>query len=99
VLKRILFVALISLTALVLAATGGCSKRHRVLVESNTCWNGDINGDQNINGCGNSTYRVTGPLRCVRVYITTTNGFVHVRIDDQPWATTPDQYGVVQACD
>jgi hypothetical protein len=88
----------ILLCCLVLVTTAGCSKRHRVYVESNACWVGTINSDQNINGCGNATYRIIGPLHCVRVTKTSLSGSVRVRIDDQPWASTPDQYDVVQAC-
>ncbi len=87
------------LACVALAAAAGCSKRHTIHIESNTCWSGSVNGDQNINDCGNATYKVIGTLRCVRVKVNTTTGFVRVQIDDHPWANTPDAYGVVQACE
>jgi hypothetical protein len=89
----------ILLLCLALAATTGCSKRHRVYIESNGCWSGNINGDQNIYDCGNATYRIVGPLHCVRVSLTSsTTAYLRVKIDDGAWVSNPDQYGIVQTC-
>lgn len=81
-----------------LVLTAGCSKRHKIHVESDTCWSGTVNDDQFIHDCGNSTYRVLGTLRCVKINKTTTTGYLRVRIDDRPWADTPDAYGSIQVC-
>ena len=90
--------ALVLLAALLLAATG-CSKRHKVEVQSDTCWDGLINNDQHINYCGNATFKVIGDLQCVKVQKQTINGVLRVRIDGRPWAETTEPNGLVQVCD
>jgi len=57
-----------------------------------------VNDDQYINDCGNSSYRVIGTLRCVKIQKSTTYGSLRVRIDDHPWIATVDVYGIIQAC-
>jgi hypothetical protein len=89
---------LLVLLCLVLAVAAGCSKRHRIQIETDTCWNGNVNGDQNINGCGNTSYRIIGTLRCVRVQKETSTGYLRLRIDERAWVDTPDQFGFVQVC-
>ena len=89
------------LLAAVLAAAlagGGCSKRYRIEIQSDTCWDGVIDDGQTIFDCGNSSYKVIGALKCVRVQKRTTNGYVRVRIDGGPWGETTDPLGVVQVC-
>ena len=88
---------LLVLVCIALAAAG-CSRRHRIQIESDTCWTGKVNADQSFSDCGNATYRVIGTLRCVTVKRETSAGYVRVRIDDHPWAETQDQFGTVQAC-
>ena len=83
----------------VLVASGGCSKRYRIQIESDTCWEGSVDNTQGISGCGNSSYKVIGPMRCVGVHKSTPNGFLHVRIDNGPWSTTTDPYGDIEACE
>ncbi len=78
-------------------AAAGCSPQHRIQVDSNTCWHGTVNGDQYISGCGPATYKVLGKLDCARV-IKESAGTLRVRIDDNAWSDTEDQYGFVQAC-
>ena len=90
--------SLLVLSCVLLVAAAGCSKRHRIQVESDTCWNGTVNGEQYINDCGNSSYRVIGTLRCVKVQKATTSGYLRLRIDDHPWTDTADSYGIIQAC-
>ncbi|MCC6348914.1 MAG: hypothetical protein IT347_04880 [Candidatus Eisenbacteria bacterium] len=93
--------ALLLLLATVLAgslATGGCSKRYRIEIQSDTCWDGQIDEGQGIFDCGNSSYKVIGALRCVRVQKKTAAGYVRVRIDSGPWAETSEPNGIVQVC-
>lgn len=89
---------LLVLLCVLLAGAAGCSKRYRIQVESDTCWIGVVNGDQYINGCGNSSYKVVGTLRCVQVRRNDPGGSLRVRIDEHPWVSATDQYGFVQAC-
>ena len=95
VTKRTFLVVLMGLVAF---AAAGCSPRHRIQVESDTCWTGTVNNDQFIDDCGNSSYKVIGTLRCVKIEKKTTYGYLRIRIDDHPWADTVDQYGIIQAC-
>lgn len=81
-----------------LLASGGCSKRYRIQIESDTCWDGVIDEGQTIFDCGNASYKVIGALSCVRVQKKTDNGYVRVRIDSGPWAETSAPLGVVQVC-
>lgn len=84
----------------VLTASAGCSKQHHIYVESDGCWSGTVDSDQYINGCGNSSYKVLGSLKCVQIEKSGTRGtYLRVRIDEGAWASTPDTYGVIQVCD
>jgi hypothetical protein len=76
----------------------GCSKRYRVQIESDTCWDGVIDEGQTIYDCGNASYKVIGTMKCVRVQKKTNNGYVRVRIDSGPWSETTDPQGIVQVC-
>lgn len=89
---------LLVLMCLLLLGATGCSRRYKVHIESNTCWDGLFNNEQGVYGCGNSTYKVIGKLGCVRVQKNTTMGYLRVRIENQPWAETADSFGVVQVC-
>lgn len=98
-MKRTL--VLLLLLAAVLAgslASGGCSKRYRIEIQSDTCWDGVIDEGQTIFDCGNSSYKVIGALRCVRVQKKTVEGYVRVRIDGGPWGETTAPNGIVQVC-
>lgn len=90
--------SLLVLMCVLLAAASGCSRRHTIHIESDRCWAGTVNGDQSISGCGNSTYKVLGAMRCVAVRRTDPGGTLRVRIDDHPWVSATDQFGNVQAC-
>ncbi len=93
--------ALLLLAVLVLGAlvgTTGCSKRYKIEIQSDTCWDGVIDDGQGFFDCGNASYKVVGPMRCVRVIKRTNNGFLRVRIDGGAWVETTDPQGVVQAC-
>ena len=82
----------------VLVALSGCSKRYRVEIQSDTCWQGSIDNTQNISGCGNSTYKVVGPMNCAVLNKTSPQGYLRVRIDGRAWAETSDPYGSIEAC-
>lgn len=91
------WVGLLLLAALLVSA--GCSKKHRIEVESDGCWNGTVNNEQFISDCGNASYRVLGVLRCVKVQRSSVSThFLRVRLDEGPWAQNPDSFGVVQVC-
>ena len=92
-----LCVALIALA--VLAGLGGCSKRYQIQIESDTCWDGSVDNSNGISGCGNSTYKVVGPMRCVVVNKKSPNGYLRVRIDGRSWTETSEAYGSVEACE
>ncbi len=98
-MKRTLVLALLLGAALLAAvATGGCSKRYRIEIQSDTCWNGVIDEGQTIFDCGSSSYKVIGQLKCVRVQKATADGYLRVRIDSGPWAETTAPAGIVQVC-
>lgn len=98
-MKRILVLSLLLAAILTAAfAAGGCSKRYRIEIQSDTCWNGVIDEGQSIFDCGSSSYKVVGALKCVRVQKSTTEGYVRVRIDGGPWGETTAPFGVVQVC-
>jgi hypothetical protein len=96
VIKRSLFILL---SCAALAAASGCSKQHKIQIESDTCWYGLVNREQAVTDCGNSSYKILGALGCVRIQKQTANGYLRVRIDTGPWAQTTDSYGIVQVCD
>ena len=91
-------VALLVFAALLLVAGTGCSKRYKVEIQSDTCWDGLVNNDQAITGCGNSSYKVIGSLACVRIQKRTVNGYIRVRIDGRAWSEQSESFGVVQVC-
>jgi len=67
--KPVLRVALIA-TALALAVAafaGGCAKRHRIEIQSDTCWTSTVDnfGSATTNDCGNARFRVAGDIHCV----------------------------------
>lgn len=98
-MKRTLVLVLLLGAALLAAlAGGGCSKRYRIEIQSDTCWNGVIDEGQTIFDCGNSSYKVIGQLQCVRVQKSTADGYLRVRIDGGPWAETTAPAGIVQVC-
>ena len=96
IVKRSLLLLLMACTLLV--ASTGCSKRYKVEIQSDTCWDGLVNNDQNITGCGNSSYKVIGTLGCVRIQKRTVNGYIRVRIDGRAWSEETAALGVVQVC-
>jgi hypothetical protein len=91
--------AVTALLCTALALLGGCSKTHRIQIESDTCWAGFVNNDLSIADCGNATYKIVGLLQCVRVQKTTSTGYLRVRIDSRPWADATGTLGQVQVCE
>lgn len=88
------FALVVALSLVAFAATG-CSKKYKIIVESDTCWQGRINRDLFIEECNNSAYEVKGKLTEVSLSKRTQNGFLRVRIDDGPPAETSDAFGTV----
>lgn len=88
---------LIGLVAL-LAAGSGCSKRTRIEVQSDTCWEGFVDRQARLEACGDKSYRVTGTIECVTLQKTTANGTLRVRIESGPWAETTAAFGSVSVC-
>ena len=77
-----------------LAATG-CSRRYKIHIESDTCWQGAINRDLFLDDCNNSTYEVKGKLTEVRLTKKTANGFIRLWIDSDRPAETSEAFGTV----
>jgi len=100
--KPVLRVALIAVSlALAIAAfAGGCAKRHRIEIQSDTCWTSTVDnfGSATTNDCGNARFRVAGDIRCARITNITDHGFVRIRIDDGPWAESTAPLGSAEAC-
>lgn len=78
----------------------GCSKRHRISIQSDSCWfvvidnqSGAVSSD-----CGNQNFRVAGEIHCVAVTNRDTLGFVRVRIDDGAWAESAVPLGTAEIC-
>jgi len=76
----------------------GCSKNHRVEIQSDTCWDGIINGQQNISGCGDQNYKIIGELGCARIQKQTAIGYLRLRVDGGAWTETTEQFGLLQTC-
>ena len=93
--KRLVLVVLVSAAGLAFA---GCSKTYHIQIQSDTCWEGDVDGDEYFTDCGDSNYKVIGTLTCVELTKTTSNGYLRMRVDGGPWAQTTDPYGRVQIC-
>lgn len=98
-IQRFLTVASLCVALVGLVVLGGCSKRYRIEIQSDTCWDGRVDDGQGISGCGNSTYKVVGPMRCVNLTKKSPTGFLRVRVDGRAWSETTDPYGSVEACE
>jgi hypothetical protein len=99
--KPVLRLILIAAAALVtLVLSGGCAKRHRIEIQSDTCWTSAVDnfGSATTNDCGNASFRVAGEIHCVRITNITDHGFVRVRIDDGAWAESTAPLGSAEAC-
>ncbi len=85
----------------ILAFAGiGCSKRHRISIQSDSCWIVVIDKDLGAvsSDCGNQNFRVAGEIHCVAITNRDTLGFVRVRIDDGPWAENALPLGTAEIC-
>ena len=91
-------IALVALLMLGTAFVPACSRRFRIEVQSDVCWDGRINNDLGINACGNATYKVVGSLTCVKVQKQTIAGYLRLRVDGGAWAETTEPMGLVQVC-
>jgi hypothetical protein len=95
VIKRLVVAAALCLALVPLA---GCSRTYHIQIQSDTCWEGLVNGDQFLSDCGDSNYKVVGKLTCMRVSKITANGYLRMRVDGGPWAETTQDHGVLQIC-
>jgi hypothetical protein len=101
VMRRVLASLMLACLLAVLGAAGvGCAKRHRISVESNSCWIMiiDRQRDAVVNQCGNSTFRVAGEIHCIAVTNLNDTGYVRVRIDDGTWAESSVPRGTAETC-
>jgi hypothetical protein len=96
-LPSLLVLGLLAWTAL---ASVGCSKRSRIVVESNTCWNWRAEGQGSTvsSDCGNASYKVFGKIGCVTIQNITDTGYVRIRIDEGAWAESSAPRGIAKVC-
>ncbi|HET9325678.1 MAG TPA: hypothetical protein VFQ05_02785 [Candidatus Eisenbacteria bacterium] len=86
------------LVLLLAAATlAGCSKKIRV--ESDTTWEGTVNG-ATVTGTGDQTYELNGDTNCYTLKKTTAVGYLRVKIkkgtgSDQ---STEAEFGEIRGC-
>ena len=82
---------------LLLFVATGCSKKIRV--ESDTCWEGNVNGGS-VSGCGETSYTIKGDSDCFSFQKTTDFGYLRIKVTkgsgDEP--STSSAYGVVSGC-
>lgn len=81
--------------AMLALATTGCSKKYRIHVESDTCWQGSINRDMFLDDCRNAEFEVKGKLTEVQLTKKTADGTLKLWIDDGRPAETSDPFGTV----
>ncbi len=86
------------LFALLLALGSGCSKESRIQIESDTCWEGFVDGQARLADCGDKSYRVVGPFDCVTVSKQTVNGTLRLRIEGGGWIETSEPLGSLTIC-
>ena len=92
---------LLSLPGALALGVAGCSRRHHVNIESNTCWTAEFdqgNAGLVANECGSANFRVAGDVHCVRVTNLNDTGFVRVRIDDGAFVTNSSPRGTAETC-
>ncbi len=100
-MRRSLASALLASLLVFAALAGpGCAKRHRIVIESNTCWISVIDKQSSAvtNDCGNATFRVAGEVRCVSVTNLNDTGYVRVRLDEGAWAESTAPKGIAETC-
>ncbi len=91
---------LVTLSAALALAGVGCSKRHKISIQSDTSWLGTIDRESSTSfrDSGNATFRVAGELHCVTVLNLRDAGFVRVRIDDGAWVESAAPRGTAESC-
>ncbi len=94
--KRLLTLAVL----FALPLLSGCAKRHRIELESNSCWIAIIDRQKStvLNDCGSMSFRVAGEIHCVAVTNLADTGFVRVRIDGGAWSESALPRGIAEAC-
>ena len=96
--KRLLTLA--AATLFVMPLLTGCSKRHRIEIQSSGCWIATIDRQNStvFNECGSISFRVAGEIHCVAVTSLVDTGYVRVRIDDGAWIESTAPRGTAEAC-
>lgn len=91
---------LASLLVFVVLAGTGCAKKHRIEVDSNTCWVLSVDGQVTSisDDCGPAKFRVAGEIQCASIRNTTDSGYVRVKIDDGAWAESTTPLGTANTC-
>lgn len=79
---------------LALSATG-CSRKYRIHVESDTCWQGSVNRDLFLDDCNSAEFEVKGKLTEVSLTKKTAEGVLRVWIDDGRPGETSEPFGTV----
>ncbi len=100
-MRRLLVRVVPVLGLAMLASVGlGCSKRHHISIQSNTCWIATIDrqSDAVTNDCGTQNFRVAGEIHCVAVTNLSDTGYVRVRLDDGAWAESSAPRGTAETC-
>lgn len=100
-MRRVLASVLLAALFAVLGSAGaGCSKRHHIAIESNTCWIAIIDRQKSaiISDCGSTNYRVAGDIHCVGITNLNDTGYVRIRIDEGLWSESSAPRGSVEAC-
>ena len=87
------------LVALLVMGATGCSTRKRVVVDSNTCWSGQWDGER-VHGCGRRVFETRASYVCYVFKKDTRRGWLHVDVthgvgDDE---RTDAPYGVITGC-
>ncbi len=95
---RVRVMASAFLLLLAFGGLSGCKRDHRVEIQSDTCWDGRVNGDAGISGCNYKSYRIVGKMGCVKVQKQSVNGFLRLRVDGGAWSETSEPFGLVQIC-
>jgi hypothetical protein len=100
-MRRVLASLLLAMLCALLAAAGaGCSKRHHIEVQSNTCWIATIDRQKSaiFSDCESRNYRVAGEIHCVAVTNLSDTGYVRIRVDEGAWVESSAPHGTAEAC-
>ena len=100
-IRRIVASALLAgLAILAVFAASGCTRSHKIAIQSNTCWIAKIDKQAAATSedCGNANFRVAGDIHCVVLTNLTDTGYVRVRIDEGAWVESTTPRGTAETC-